>query len=63
MKKIGTVKPYPFESFLILSLSIEWIEKFGKIPEFVVSIDKNNNLILTGPKIIKVRKSGDDESE
>lgn len=48
---IQKISPILFEDNLLVSFSKEWIEIFGKIPEFDVIIDKNNRLHLVGPKI------------
>jgi hypothetical protein len=47
MKKIGVVCPLLFDGYLVLSLDKKWIDKFGKVPEFVVTIDNQNKLHLT----------------
>ena len=41
-----TITPYMFEGFLIISLDNKWIDAFGKIPTFEISIDKENYLHL-----------------
>ena len=43
---------YLFEGHLILSLDAKWMELFGMIPSFTVSI-KNNRLIIKSSSLIK----------
>ncbi len=48
-----TITPYMFEGFLIISLDSKWLESFGKVPTFVISIDKKNHLHLISKEIFK----------
>jgi len=38
LKTITVVKPLIFEDNLLLAFTKDWIEKFGKIPEFEIKI-------------------------
>lgn len=44
------VKPIIWENFLLLSFDIKWIEIFGQIPEFELSIE-NDRLIILSQKL------------
>lgn len=44
MKKI--VKSFLFENNLIISLSKEWLEIFGKIIDFEYYVDNQNHLVI-----------------
>jgi len=46
MTHLGTVKPLLFERSLIISLTQEWLDHFGKMPKFDVSIDKKGRLCI-----------------
>jgi len=52
MKKICETKPMMFEGYLVLALSIEWIDVFGEIPTFEASLDDNGKLHLTSTKSV-----------
>jgi len=60
MKSIIKVSPYVFEDHLIIAFDKKWLQIFSEVPYFEVTIDKNNRLVLVGPK---VRRSGDVVSE
>lgn len=53
MKTLESVIPHFFEDRLIISLSKEWVDIFGKIPEFKVFIDSKNRLTLQSKEIQK----------
>lgn len=57
MTNLGTITPLLFEDRLILSLDKKWIEQFGGIPEFTISIDKNGKLELRSTKSVSYLKS------
>ncbi len=50
---LGEISPYFFENKLIISLSKEWIEYFGKIPDFEVILEKNGRLLLRSKTVSK----------
>ncbi|MHB8546693.1 MAG: hypothetical protein ACYDAJ_08000 [Nitrosotalea sp.] len=52
MKKICETKPMIFEGYLVLALSIEWIEVFGEIPTFEAHLDDDGKLHLTSTKSV-----------
>ncbi len=52
MTRIGTTSCHLFENYLIISLASNWIEVFGKIPEFDVVIDSDDKLRLTSTDCI-----------
>ena len=60
MKSIIKVSPYVFEVHLVIALDKKWLQIFSEVPYFEAIIDKNNRLVLVGPK---VRRSGDVVSE
>jgi len=53
LKAVCTVKPILFEDNLLLSLSKNWIDLFGNIPEFSVSLDNQGRLQLRTKNTIK----------
>jgi len=61
MKIIARVIPYLFDNYLLIPLSKDWINIFGKVPQFEAFIDNKKRLVLVGPPIAK--KSGDDMCE
>jgi len=46
MKKIGVVNPYLFEDFLLISIKKEWLNVWEKIPNFLVFVGKDSQLII-----------------
>ena len=59
MNKIATTTCHLFENYLIISLTCKWIDVFGRIPEFDVSIDSDDKLRLTSIDCIKTRMKKD----
>ena len=49
--KITTITPYFFDNYLIISLHKDWINKFGKIPDFDVFIEKNKLYLVSKEEI------------
>jgi len=53
LKKLTSVSPYVFENFLIISLDLEWLKLFKKIPTFDVIIDHDGKLHLISKEMIE----------
>lgn len=51
--KLCTIIPYQYENSLILPFAGNWIEVFGKIPEFEAKIDAKGRLLLISKDFIK----------
>ena len=51
--KVAPITPYIFEGYLIISLDSKWIDVFGKIPTFEISIDKKKHLHLISKEMFK----------
>jgi len=54
-KHLGVITPHFFDDHLIIALSRQWVNLYGKIPRFEAIIDKENRLCLIGPKIGDVK--------
>lgn len=52
MKKICETKPLLFEGYLLLALDKKWLDVFGEMPTFEVSLDDNGKLHLISTKSI-----------
>lgn len=52
MKKICETTPLLFEGYLVLALSSEWLDVFGGMPTFEVSLDDNGKLHLISTKSV-----------
>lgn len=55
LTKITEVNPYRYENSLIIALSGDWIEAFGKIPKFFVFIE-DGELILKSEQCSNLRR-------
>ncbi len=53
LNKITTTTCHLFENYLLISLTSNWIEVFGRIPQFDVMIDSDDKLRLTSTDCIK----------
>ncbi len=53
MKKLGIISPHIFEDKLILSFSKNWMNQFGKVPEFDIFMDKNKLHLISKQKVTK----------
>lgn len=51
IKQFAQITPHRFEGKLILSLDEKWIEVCDDILTFAVIINKENRLVLVGPKL------------
>ena len=49
MKKLGEIVPYQFEGKLLISLEEKWVNFFGQIPKFTISL-KDDQLVLTSQR-------------
>ena len=57
MKKIKeNIGTFLFDDYLVLGLHKKWIELFGEIPKFNVTLDKNRKLVLKSTKSISYTK-------
>ncbi len=52
MKKLQPIIPHVFENYLLISIDIEWLKIFKKIPTFEVSIDNEKRLHLISNEVI-----------
>lgn len=55
LSKITEINPYRYENSLIIALSGDWIETFGKVPKFIVLID-DGRLILQSEECSNLRR-------
>ena len=55
LTKIAEVNPYRYENSLIIALSGDWIDAFGKIPKFFVFIE-DGELILKSEQCSTLRR-------
>ena len=53
LSKLCTIIPYQYKNSLILPMSGNWIQIFGKIPEFEAKIDAKGRLLLISKDSIK----------
>jgi len=58
MKKIGVVNPYLFEDFLLISIKKEWLNVWEKIPNFLVFVGKDSQLIIKSCQADDTRSGG-----
>ena len=56
MKKLNSVTPHLFEKFLVLSISYDWINQFGKIPTFDVFVENKKLCLVSKEKLKGKRK-------
>jgi len=50
--KRKSVSSYAFENYLLISLDLDWLSLFQKIPTFEVSIDNEKKLHLISNEVI-----------
>ncbi len=55
MKRLSDVTSYLFEDYIIVSLSKDWLNAFGKLPDFEVLIDNLGKLHLRSKQTIHKR--------
>jgi len=55
MKRLSDVTSYLFEDHIIISLSKDWLNTFGKLPDFEVLIDNLGKLHLKSKQTIHNR--------